>query len=290
MKAELAADAQALLGEGPWWDVREQRLYWVDIEGRRLHVFDPLSGADSSINIGQRVGAVVGRKSGGVMLALQHGFYSLDLKTEQLTFIIDPESHLAANRFNDGKCDPAGRFWAGTMAVDETPTRGSLYCLDTELTVQRKIDCVSISNGLAWSLDETTMYFIDTPTRSVAAYDYDRWTGEISNRRVAFEIAADFGYPDGMTIDAEGMLWISFWDGGRVCRWPPDGGKLLETIVLPVSRPTSCVFGGAGLDTLYITSARINLDEKTLALEPLAGGLFCYRPGVGGVPAAEFAG
>lgn len=288
--AELVLDAGALLGEGPCWDARSQQLFWVDIEGFELHITDPAIRLDRVIDVGQHVGAVAIRKSGGVMLALREGFAHLDLEIEALTIIHDPERHLPENRFNDGKCDPAGRFWAGTMALSAAPGCGSLYCLDTDLTVHHRMAEVSISNGMAWSLDERTMYYIDSLAHSVSAFDYDKATGEIAHRRDVIHIPHEMGTPDGMTIDIEGMLWVALWDGSRVCRWNPQTGELLETVVLPVTRPTSCAFGGPDLDILYITSASTRLDEKTLASQPLAGGLFMCHPGVRGLPAGEFAG
>lgn len=288
--AEIVLDAKALLGEGPCWNARTQQLLWVDIEGYKLHITDPVAGTDRVIEIGQHVGTVVVRASGGVMLALREGFAHLDLETEKLTLIHDPEQHLPNNRFNDGKCDPAGRFWAGTMSLSEEPGHGSLYYLDTDLTVHHRAREVAISNGLAWSLDERTMYYIDSLAHAVSAFDYDQATGEITGRRDVIQVPEEIGTPDGMTMDCEGMLWVALWDGSRVCRWNPLTGEMLETIVMPVTRPTSCTFGGPDLDILYITSASTRLDEKALATQPLAGGLFQCRPGVCGLPTTDFAG
>jgi sugar lactone lactonase YvrE len=290
IEAKLELDAKATLGEGPCWDSRRQSLYWVDIEDSKLHRYDPAKREDRAFSVGQPVGAVVVRESGGVLLALQQGFYEFDPDTEALEQLSNPEPNLPENRFNDGKVDPAGRFWAGTMAIREAPHCGNLYCMDTDLTVRRKIEGVSISNGLAWSPDEHVMYYVDSPTRVVAAYDYDKASGEIANRRVVIQIPDGMGYPDGMSIDEEGMLWIALWDGAMVGRWNPVNGELLGKIPLPVSRPTSCVFGGEDLDELYITSARSRLDEKSLAAQPHAGGIFKCRPGVRGGPAWNFAG
>ena len=224
------------------------------------------------------------------MLALHHGFAHLDLETEELTFISDPEPDKPENRFNDGKCDPAGRFWAGTLALDEKPRAASLYCMDTDLSVRRVLGNVGNSNGIVWSLDNTTMYYIDTPTREIAAFDYDLETGAISNRRVAVTVPQEYGYPDGMTIDEEGMVWVALWGEGCVCRWDPRTGELLHSLRLPVRQVTSCAFGGEKLDELYITSACIGPEGKALAAQPLAGGLFRVHPGVKGIEAFEFNG
>jgi sugar lactone lactonase YvrE len=290
IEAQLELDAKATLGEGPCWDARRQSLIWVDIEEHRLHIYDPAKRVDRAIGVGQPIGAAVTRKSGGALLALQQGFYAFDPDTETLEQLSDPETDLPENRFNDGKCDPAGRFWAGTMAVSEAPNCGSLYCLDTDLTVHKKIEGVSISNGLAWGPDERVMYYVDSPTREVVAFDYDKLSGEIANRRVVIQIPDGMGFPDGMSIDEEGMLWIALWDGAMVGRWNPANGALLGEIPLPVSRPTSCVFGGENLGDLYITSARSRLDKETLAAQPLAGGVFKCSPGIRGGPAWDFAG
>jgi sugar lactone lactonase YvrE len=290
--AELEYENQSLLGEGPVWDWGARRLLWVDIEGFAVHLYDPAAHDHGVIDVGQYVGSLAVRRSGGLVMALKSGFAALDPETGEITPLADAESHLPGNRFNDGKCDPAGRFWAGTLALDEDhgAGKGSLYCLDIDHRVQLKIPGVWISNGLEWTGDERTMYYIDSPTRKVVAYDYDKASGEIANQRTVIEVPEVMGYPDGMTIDTEGMLWIAHWDGAQVCRWNPTNGDLLATIRVPVSRPTSCVFGGEDFSTLYITSARTRLDERTLAGQPLAGSIFKCKPGVSGLPMNEFNG
>jgi sugar lactone lactonase YvrE len=224
------------------------------------------------------------------MLALQHGFAAYSLGAQQLTFWQDPEAGLPNNRFNDGKCDPAGRFWAGTMDMDERGQRGSLYCLYPDGRVQKRLGNIGTSNGLAWSLDGSTMYYIDTPTSVVRAFDFEMETGRISNGRDIIRIPVSMGYPDGMSIDAEGMLWIALWGGGGVGRWNPFDGQLLEMVACPASQTTACAFGGRALDTLYITSARHGLSEDQLQKEPHAGGIFAIKPGCQGIPAYRFSG
>jgi sugar lactone lactonase YvrE len=233
---------------------------------------------------------VVVRESGGLMLALHHGLASLDLKTREVKVIADPEAHLPENRFNDGKCDPAGRFWAGTMAFAATKGVGSLYCMDTDLSVRRMLGEISISNGITWSLDQRTMYYIDSLKMDIRAYDYDLATGNIAGERLICQVGQELGLPDGMAIDAEGMLWVAHFNGSRVCRWNPRTGQVLETILLPVSRVTACAFGGKDLDVLYITSGSMNMSEADWKKEPQAGGLFACRPGVRGVPTFPFKG
>ena len=290
---ELLLDTKAELGEGPIWHAASQRLYWVNIMAGDVHVYDPATNTDRFITVGQPVGTVVPRRSGGVMLAVRHGFASLDLDSGAVAMLADADTDRPENRFNDGKCDPAGRFWAGSMlngAGEKDPPHGSLYSLDANHQVRRRLGDVRISNGLAWSPDKRTMYFVDSPDHRVDAFDYDDATGEISHRRTAVAIDREYGMPDGMTIDAEGMLWVAGWGGGQVSRWNPATGQFLETIHVPASQSSACAFGGPNLDLLYITSARTGLDAATLAREPRAGGLFVARPGAKGLEAFEFAG
>jgi sugar lactone lactonase YvrE len=288
--AELVLDTRATLGEGALWDAKRQALLWIDIMKSQVHVYDPATQHNRTIQLDQMVGTVVPRQSGGLMVAVHHGFASLDLETEQMEIVADPEHDLPGNRFNDGKCDPAGRFWAGTLALEGTPHVCNLWRLDADLSVHKILDKVSVSNGIVWDAARTSMYYVDTPTRRVDRFDYNHETGEVSNRSVAVRIPAEMGYPDGMTIDSEGMLWVCLWQGGKVSRWDPAEGRLLQTIDVPASNVTSCAFGGRHLDQLYITTARITIDEAQLKEQPLAGGLFRADAGVTGVPAFEFAG
>lgn len=289
--ADLFLDARATLGEGALWDSKHRELYWVDILEKKLCLLDPATKTNRIIALDQFIGTVVPRRNGGVMLALQRGFYWLNLETEKLTPVADPEKDLPDNRFNDGKCDPAGRFWAGTMSLVGKNNAGALYRLDADLSVHKMLDGVTTSNGIAWSLDARTLYYIDTPTRRVDAFDYDNDTGAIQNRRAAITIPETDGYPDGMTIDAEGMLWVAHWGGGRVTRWNPSNGKLLQTIRVPASRTTSCAFGNEKLDKLFITTAQLGRANQTPPEgEPHAGSIFVAEVGVSGIPSFEFAG
>jgi len=289
---ELVLDAHARLGEGAIWNPGLQRLHWIDIEAHRVFTFDPATGGNRGLDVGQRVGTVVPRRAGGLMVALQTGLAALDLDSGRVSPLPPPPEHdPVLARFNDGKCDPAGRFWAGTMAFQKTPNPpGKLYRFDPDGTVHVMVRGVGTSNGLAWSLDRRTMYYIDTPLRRVDAFDYDDATGAIANRRPVITIPPELGRPDGSTLDAEGMLWIAMWEGWGLTRWNPRTGALLQQVRLPVERTTSCAFGGPELDTLYVTSARDGLTEAQLAAQPLAGGLFRLRPGVRGLPAPAYAG
>ncbi|PRX62911.1 sugar lactone lactonase YvrE [Cohnella sp. SGD-V74] len=287
-RAEAINAEKSVLGEGPLWLPESGRLVWVDIEGMKIRMWNPKTGEEESVSVGQRIGAVVRATDGRMVCALQNGFHFLDAETGELEPIADPEAHLPGNRFNDGKCDPAGRFWAGTMPIADGAPTGALYRLDGDGSAHKMAEEIGCSNGLGWSLDGSTMYYIDTSTRRIDKFDFDAGSGGISNRRTVAVIPADQGYPDGMTVDAEGKLWVAHWDGHAVSRFDPDTGECLERVELPVSRVTSCCFGGDDLDELYITSASVGLSEEQLRREPLAGSLFVYKPGVKGLPAAEF--
>jgi len=279
------------LGEGPVWDEQHKRIIWVNILQGEIHWLYPASGKHGCCQVGQPVGTIVIAGNGSILAALHHGFAFVDLDTAGVVMITDPESHLPLNRFNDGKCDTKGRLWAGTMSMNDATNMGALYMLDDELKVTKKASDISISNGLAWSPDNKTFYYTDTPTREVWAYDYESETGTIQNKRTILSFNESDGYPDGMTIDAEGMLWIAFWDGWKVERWNPENGELLAAIKLPVSRPTSCTFGGNNLQELYITSARQNLSDAAISAQPLAGALFVVKnTGQKGLPLNYFKG
>lgn len=287
---ELLVDQHALVGEGPLWDEEAQVLYWVDILSSKLFIYNPATRENEEIDVGQHVGTVVTRASGGLMLAVPDGFASFDLESRELKLVATPETHISGNRFNDGKCDPGGRFWAGSMAYENPKDSGSLYRLDTDMSVHKIFGGVAISNGIIWSLDYTTMYYIDTLRKNVRAYDYANATGNIGNERVIVDWPDDAGLPDGMAIDSDGMLWVAHYGGSCVSRWDPDGGALLERIELPVTQVTACAFGGPNLDTLYITSAAQELDADELARQPHAGGLFSIKTPYKGVPSFRFGG
>ncbi len=289
-KVKVVVDIRAQVGEGPIWDENTKTLFWVDIMSSTVYCYNPRTGTNQEYNIGQHVGAVVPRTSGGLLLALQNGFAAYDLVSQQLTLIADPEVDLPNNRFNDGKCDPAGRFWAGTMAYSNQTTQGSLYRLDSDFSVHKMLGNIAISNGIVWSIDQKTMYYIDSLANTVAAFDYDVTTGDISHERVVVKVRENMGVPDGMAIDSNGMLWIAHFGGSCVRCWDSITGRVLEEIVLPATQITACAFGGDDLSTLYITSAAIGLDSNAKKATPLAGSLFSTQPGVKGTHTFAFNG
>ncbi len=285
----LALDARAQLGEGPIWDDRRQRLLFVDIMRGHVHEFDPASGSDRVIDVGQPVGAVALAERGDWIIAAQDGFHRLDPVTGRLSLIALVEADQPDTRMNDGAVVSAGRFWAGTMGTRDHDGRGRLYRLDPDGSVHVMLAPVSISNGIDWSPDARLMYYADTPTHRVDVFDFDAAAGTLANRRPFITVAEPDGWPDGLVVDAEGGIWLALWGGRGVRRYLPDG-RLDRHLSLPVSCVTKPAFGGAALDDLYLTSAWIELDAAARAAEPLAGGLFRGRPGVKGRPARRFAG
>ena len=278
----LAFKSHDVLGEGSIWNEVTQELYWIDIEGGVLHIFHPQKNHHQSFSLGQRVGTVVPSDNGKIILALQDGLYEFDPFTQQKKFIASADYDPASMRFNDGKCDPAGRLWVGTMHLGILPKVAALYKVEKGVVV-KMLDKITISNGICWTGDGKTMYYIDTPTSSVQAFDFDLAKGLLFNSRVVVETKKEFDPPDGMTIDAEGMLWIGHWKGSCVGRWNPRTGKLISKIEVPAYHVTSCAFGGKDLDTLYITTAKIEVSPEQKIQYPLAGCLFQVKPGVKGV-------
>lgn len=287
-EVELVIDSKSELGEGAIWNYRTGELMWVNIKGKILNFYNPVSGLNKEMLTGQMVGTVVPAESGQVLVALQNGIYSLDPETGTKKLLADPEADKPDNRFNDGKCDPAGRLWAGTMSLVGAKQAGALYRFDPDTSVHKMVDGVGTSNGIVWSADKTKMYYIDTPTRQVMGYDYDNETGAISHPKVAVEIPEGAGYPDGMTIDEEDNLWVALWGGSAVACFNPENGELIRKVEVPAKNVTSCAFGGNDLGTLFITTARESTSDEDLQKFPLAGGVFKIRPGVKGVKAFFF--
>ncbi|MGW1390047.1 SMP-30/gluconolactonase/LRE family protein [Streptomyces nigra] len=267
---EVAVRAEAQLGEGPTWDPASGRLLWIDILGSRLHTYDPVSGRRSVRTVFQHIGAVKPRAGGGLALNLRDGVGLLDPDGGFRWLRHEP---VPGRRANDAAVAPDGSLWAGTMRYDEAPGGGTLSRITGDGTAQVVLDDVAVSNGTGWSPDGRLMYYIDSPTRRVDVFDHE--DGRVTNRRPFAEIEEGAGFPDGLTVDAEGAVWVALWDGSAVRRYTPDG-VLDLVITFPVPRVTACAFGGPGLTDLYVTTARVGLDSPP----PLAGSLFVV-PGAG---------
>ncbi len=281
MQAELLLDAKATLGEGPAWDAKTQTLYWVDILEKRIY-----AGTELLAQLDDFIGCLAPRKNGNLILGKRASFVDFEPASSRQT-VLASLNESATNRVNDGKCDPAGRFLAGSMDMNEKDPRGSLYSFDGKNT-SRLLSGITISNGLAWSPDYKTLYYIDTPTREVKAFDYEVSTGQLANPRTAIHVHKSLGWPDGMTSDTEGNLWIAMWGGAQVTKWNPGSGKLLGQVSTSALHTSSCVFGGRDMNELYITSARKNMSEADLKKYPLSGGLFKVVTNIMGMPTFEF--
>jgi L-arabinonolactonase len=277
------------LGESPVWSVAEQRLYWVDSRGPTVFRLNPLTGALDRRALSAIVGSIGLRRGGGLVAALQTGLHFLDFDTGILTLICDPEADQPENRFNDGRCDRRGRFWSGTMNDTRRDPTGSLYRLNADKSVSLLRGDIIVPNSICWSPDDQFMYFADTYRDQVMRYRFDADAGEIHDLVMIADTKDVAGRPDGSTVDAEGFLWNAMFGGGRLVRYAPDG-RIDREVLLPVMQPTSCVFGGADLRTLYVTSATQRMSEADLAAQPLAGGVFALDVGVAGLPEPEFAG
>ena len=277
------------LSEGPCWDDRSQQLFWVDILAGRVHAIDPATGLRQMWEIETPVGAVVPRSSGGWVAAVERGFAFYDDDWRPMGPVISAPEQPPGTRFNDGRCDPAGRFWAGTLAYDETPGAGSLYCLEADQVPSRCLTEVTISNGLGWSADASTMYFVDSGSGTVDTLRFDLASGTAYDRQTLVAIPPSLGVPDGLTVDADGFLWVAVWGGGCIRRYSPSG-ELDRSVVLPVTQVSSMAFGGLHYAELFITTAAEGLDGRSRAEQPLAGSVFQHHPGVTGRPPTMFAG
>ena len=285
----VAVDCRNQLGEGPWWDARTSTLLWVDVDGRLVQRHDPSLGRTDARSLDRKISAVVARAGGGLALALEDGVWVADTDDGPARLVTPIEPDDARTRLNDAACDRRGRLWVGSMALDFRPGAGSLYRVEPDGSMGRVLVDLAMSNGIDWSPDDRRMYFIDSATRRVDVLDYDLATGGATGRRALIELPEDAGVPDGMTVDAEGFLWVVLWDGWAIRRYSP-AGDLDRIVRLPVARPTSCAFGGPGLADLYVTSASTGLSASELADQPLAGALFVLRPGVRGLAATPFGG
>ncbi|MDQ3522439.1 MAG: SMP-30/gluconolactonase/LRE family protein [Gemmatimonadota bacterium] len=280
--------ARARLGEGPTWNDTTQSLCWVDILNHRVHQFRPESGENRSYQVGDVVGCAVPTRGNSLLLALRHDLAMLDLASGEVRHLLAVEPDKPKNRLNDGKCDPRGRFWIGSMREEEAG-HGSLYRYDPDGSLHVMETGLGISNGLGWSPDESTFYLTDSPAQTIYAYNFDAAAGSISNQRVFVDLSGEDFFPDGLTVDSEGCIWSAQWAGACVIRFAPSGRELLR-VPVPVKQPTSCVFGGPGLKQLYITSASVGLSQQEIEEYFFSGDLFCLSTGVAGLPTSRFAG
>lgn len=286
---QLLLDARALLGESPVWHAHEARLYWVDIEGRKIHRTDPATGIDEVMELAEQVGCIAPRAEGGLVAALENGCALIDdWGTAPRPFgpaVLADKPH---QRFNDGRVDAAGRLWVGSLTSDKPKRDATLYRLDPDGTLTEIFGGLMTSNGAAFSPDGHIFYHADTPTHCIHAYDVDPATGALGGKRLFHRFAEGQGRPDGAAVDAEGCYWSALWDGWRVVRLSP-AGELLHTVELPVQRPTMIAFGGADLKTAFVTSAGKNLTDAEREAQPHAGGVFTFAVEVPGLVQEMFA-
>ncbi len=285
---KLEYKLRAALGEAPMWDERSKVLYWVDIPNGLLFRYDPARQQNDTFEIGQPVGAVALREVGSVVLAVRGGFVAFDPQDNSIERLSTVESDQPNNRFNDGKCDPYGRFWAGTMSMSQKTGAGTIYALDTNHKITPRIPNITIPNGFVFT--ESDFFYADSPRRTVYRCLFDAKCGTVSPPLSCLHVPEPMGVPDGMCLDAEGMVWVAHHGDGYIRRWNLQMGKLLDEIKLPVSQVTACWFGGDGLKTLFITTASEGLSWSELQRQPLAGSLFSVQLPVGGLPAYRFKG
>ncbi len=288
-KVELVYETPAKLGEGAIWNYKTNEFYWIDIEGKELNIFSPKTNQNKTIQMPCRIGTVVPTtEKDEAIVALEDGIYIVNTKTDELSILSDVESDMIENRFNDGKCDPNGNLWVGSMHLKQSKPNANLYKIDSNGQANKMLDNITISNGIVWSKDKKTMYYIDTPTGKIKAYDFDAKTSTISNERVAVNVDQKDGFPDGMTIDENDMLWVGMWNGNAVANYNPKTGELIRKIEVPAHNVTACAFGGENLDELYITTASVDMTKEEKEKYPLAGSLFKVKLDLKGVKSPFF--
>lgn len=267
---------KALQGEGPLWIPGQDLLYWVDVLAPALHIFNPRMQHNRTVPLRFIVSAVAQISDTSVLLITQNGLYALNLRNNEMTFLVDPEPGTSTNRLNDAKVDRAGRLWVGSMAIDGTPGHGALYSVDSRLRVVQHVNGLTIPNGIGWSPDNTWMYFADSGTNTIFRCRYDLATGQLSERTVFIRTAPEKGRPGGLTVDSQGAIWVAMYDGWCVDRFSA-AGDLEESVAMPIPRPTSCMFGGPEMNILYVTSARIRLSAERISEGPLSGSILAIR-------------
>ena len=293
IQPEILVDQKALTGESPSWDARHKVLYWLDVPRATIFVYNPATRRNQSIDLSKdfsSIGSVVACNSGGLLFTPERKIACFDFNKQSYQILAEVEQDLPGNRFNDGKCDPHGRYLAGTMQniSDGTPT-GSLYSMDHELKVRKLLDGLVISNGLGWSPDYRTFYLADSASRDIWAFDYDLEHGNISRQRTAFTLQKGSWVADGLTTDSEGMLWLALWDGACIQRWNPQSGELLASYPFPAKRTSCPVFGGEDMHDLYVTSAAIGLEADDWQAYPHNGALMRLKTEFTGLPSFRFA-
>lgn len=290
MKASLLYKIECSLGEGAFWHEARQSFFWVDIDGKCLMEFIAQTGNMRTWRFQYRPSFIALDTQGQFVIAFQGGIARFDLQTENMQWLANIENEFPDQRSNDGAIDSHGRLWIGTMNVKFKEGAGKLYRIDSNLVATKIVEGLTIPNGLVWSLDNRTMYHIDSPTKTVKAYRFNSETGEIFFDRIAITIPPETGSPDGMCMDEEGMLWIAHWNGFGVYRWDPVLGKLLDKIDVPVPQVSSCAFGGKNFDQLFITTARENFTTEQLLSYPDSGSVYIAQPGVRGIRKNIFGG
>jgi sugar lactone lactonase YvrE len=287
LQASLLFKSENMLAEGPYWHAGRKSFFWVDIDGKKFHEYNWVTGKVNEWKLDYRVSLIAeSNYSHHLLLGVQGGLISFNLDNSTFEWLRDIEKEIPMNRTNDGGCDPYGRLWIGTMHREFHKGKGSLYSVEHDLSIKKRLDNVTISNGIVWSQDGTKMYYIDSPTKTIQCFLFNNETGDLQFEKIAIRI--NEGSPDGMCMDEEGMLWIAQWDAFGVYRWNPGTGKLLDRIELPVPQVSSCAFGGENMDQLFITTARENMDEETLKKYPLSGNVFIAKPGVKGIRVHKF--
>ena len=274
--------SQCFLGEGPLWIAQLGCFFWVDIERGNLNRYHLATEQLDIRHFPNRLAVVLEGQNGKLILGLDRRLVRYDWETEEIEELCEVEEELTLNRFNDGKVDPKGRIWIGTLSTLFTEGAGSLYRIGPDLQPEVQLKNLTISNGMAWTADQHTFYFIDTPTKKIQEFAFDAESGRIEFRRIAVEIPEGLGFPDGMCIDREGMLWVAHYAGSGVYRWNPQTGELLDKIELPVPHVTSCCFGGENLDLMLITTAQENLSAEELEKYAQSGDVFLVKVAVGG--------
>jgi sugar lactone lactonase YvrE len=287
MQVIRAYPSQNILGEGPLWNVKDKAIYWVDIIGKKIQRYFPEDDKYEAFNVPLQVGMVAFRKQGEMVCATENGFYFWKIGAQEMEFIAHPEAGKEGARFNDGKVDRKGRLWAGTMTPEGASS--ALYRLDPDMKVSKMVDGATISNGIGWNPDNTIMYYADSNRYVINAFDYNKEKGTLSNQRPFVQLDGKSGVPDGLTVDIEGYVWCAIYDGWRVMRYTPTGDIATE-IKMPISKPSSCIFGGENMDELYITTISDGLTAKEKENERMAGDLFMVKTDTKGLPEPFFAG